>query len=187
MRATRYDEAVVRHPVNGWGGSLVCMWLAACSPTIELGSNATPEAGTGGTDADSATTTGAGPDGTTRGTTSMGVTPDPASSSGSDTGPPPTGDTTSADSGTDGGSTTGAAQSCRDVFGGNLPCLMCAEAECCDEIDLCLGQPECDCFIVCVEMGTPPPLCQAMCDPASGAAALTTCLMTACTFDCTMP
>lgn len=80
--------------------------------------------------------------------------------------------------------TDGVSQSCRDAFPPGFPCLTCAELECCDEIDLCLGQPECDCFYLCVTAGTPPPLCEAMCDPSSGAAAVSTCLSQACTFDC---
>jgi len=163
----------------------------ACTPTVDLGSNVGStglgSGGLGSTSSGVGTTTGTGTatgpgtgsgiGGTTSGTgttSGSGTGSDAGSDSGSDSG---------SDTGSDSGSDT-STQSCRDAFPAGLPCLTCAELECCDEIDLCLGQPECDCFLLCVTAGTPPLVCEAMCDPSSGAAAVSTCLSQACTFDC---
>lgn len=163
--------------------ALVSLTLG-CLPTVELGSNAAgdPLASTTSGAAEPSST------GTPPSADSSSSTTDPDEGSGGGTQEGTTaavvdsGDTSTGGS-SEGSSSTGASQACADFFPREVPCLQCAELQCCDEIDLCLGQPECDCFLECLQGGNAAQ-CQAMCEPASGAAAVVTCLSLACVVAC---
>lgn len=144
--------------------------LLGCSPTVRVGSDLQgSSSATGATDGDGPGTSlvissgGLGSGGGSGGTTTSSVGGTGTSSSGAPS---------------DSGSGTTASPVC-EIEVGKGECLECAQQLCCDELTLCVVQEGCNCFLDCLAVSTPQE-CQGVCDPSSGAAAMTVCLAMSC-------
>lgn len=83
---------------------------------------------------------------------------------------------------------TGATPlACEPVLGKEFVCAECAQNDCCAELELCAGQPNCRCFQMCLGEGNDPGTCEATCESSSGTAAVVSCLAMACASECGGP
>jgi hypothetical protein len=90
--------------------------------------------------------------------------------------------TTEAAGSSTGGSAISTGNAC-ELPGEGSACIACANEACCAEVEFCMMQPECDCFLDCLS-SEPSGICQTACGVASGVAAVVVCLGMQCAAEC---
>jgi hypothetical protein len=150
--------------------------------------------GTGATDGSSSDTGGS--DGTTEGGTDAGNT-DGATTSGTDGGTTDGGttgggtDAGNTDGGTtDGGTTDGGTTGGQGVCApdpNDSDCAACGKMNCCEEVEACYADADCECYVQCIDDGGTIAACDMACPMAQNVPAFQDLLMCgtqSCALDC---
>lgn len=173
------------------GLALAFAGAAGCYPTVELGTDRGPDSNAGTTSMTGGPTTGSP---TSSATDQSGAEGEGSghNASAAATTTMPVGTGTGLPESTGAGSTSSTTSDttgfvCTRLPGGPATCLECAQSQCCDEIEFCLGQSACACFFGCLQELDRPDTCQSRCDNASGVAAVMSCLSMTCGAQCEEP